>query len=155
LANFVLANDIWTTDPIPQYDLLRYIQIVNQAIIMFYSSLIGASVDHSTSFALTTATQAESAARQAKTDVELFKHDIDRLLLITEALWTLAKQQNGYTDDVLVKLIQDIDQRRSNASGVAIKDAPVACPACGRPNMAARNFCMYCGGALPANPFAR
>ncbi len=122
---------------------------------MFYPSLLGAGLDPSTSYAMTTATQAESAAREARDRVELFKHDIDRLLLITEALWTLAKQQNGYTDDVLVKLIQDIDHRRSAASGVGIKDPPVACPACGRPNAAARNFCMYCGGALPANPFAR
>lgn len=122
---------------------------------MFYSSLISAGFGPSASFALTSATQAENAAREAKTDVELFKHDIDRLLLITEALWTFIKQQNGYTDDALVKLIQDIDHRKSTASGVAIKDAPVACPACGRPNMAARNFCLYCGGALPANPFAR
>ena len=122
---------------------------------MFYPSLLGTGFGASTSFALTTATQAESAAREAKTELELSKHDIDRLLLITEALWTLVKQQNGYTDDVLVKLVQDIDHRHSTATGVPVKDAPIACAACGRPNMAARNFCMYCGSPLPTNPFAR
>lgn len=122
---------------------------------MFYPSLIGSGLDPSTGYALTTATQAQSAAREAKTEIELSKHDIDRLLLITEALWTLVKQQNGYADDVLVKLIQDIDHRHSTATGVAIKAPPVACTACGRPNMAARNFCMYCGSPLPTNPFAR
>jgi hypothetical protein len=122
---------------------------------MFYPSLIGTGFGGSTSYALTTATQAENAAREAKTDVELFKHDIDRLLLITEALWTLVKQQNGYADDALAKLIQDIEHQRSTAAGVAVKSPPVACPACGRPNMAARSFCLYCGGPLPADPFAR
>ena len=134
---------------------LQSIQIVKQATIMFYPSLIGTGMGTSTSYALTTATQAENAAREAKTEIEHSKHDIDRLLLITEALWGLIKQQNGYTDDVLVKLIQDIDHRKSTATGVAIKDPPIACPNCGRPNMAARNFCMYCGGSLPVNPFAR
>ncbi|MGH7941097.1 MAG: hypothetical protein ACREFR_08515 [Limisphaerales bacterium] len=121
---------------------------------MFYPSLIGGSLGPS-GYALTTATQAESAAREAKTDVELFKHDIERVLLITEALWTFIKQQNGYTDDALVKLIQDIDHRKSTAGGVAIKNPPVACPACGRLNTASRIFCMYCGVPMPANPFAR
>jgi hypothetical protein len=121
---------------------------------MFYPSLIG-GFDPAAGYAMTSATQAQNTAREAKDAVELFKHDIDRLLLITEALWTFIKQQNGYTDDTLVKLIQDIDQRKAKPNGAAIKDPPVACPACGRPNMAARNFCMYCGGALPANPFAR
>lgn len=134
---------------------LQSIQTVKQATIMFYPSLIGTHIGASTSYALTTATQAENAAREAKTEIELSKHDIDRLLLITEALWSLIKQQNGYTDDALVRLIQDIDHRHSTATGVAIKDPPIACSACGRPNMAARNFCMYCGSPLPANPFAR
>ena len=104
---------------------------------------------------MSTATAAENTAREAQTKTELFQHDIDRLLLITEALWTLMKQEHGYTDDKLVKLIQDIDQRKTNAKGVTVKDAPVACPACGRPNTASRIACMYCGNPLPANPFAR
>ena len=118
---------------------------------MFYPSLIG----YPAGYALSTATAAESAAREAQTKTELFQHDIDRLLLITEALWTLMKQEHGYTDDTLVNLIQDIDQRKSNASGVAVKDPPVACPVCGRPNTASRIACLYCGTRLPTNPFAR
>jgi hypothetical protein len=121
---------------------------------MFYPSLIGPGLG-SSSYALTTAAQAESAAREAKTDVEIFRHDIDRLLLITEALWTFMKEQHGYTDDVLVKLIQDIDHQKTTATGVSIKNPPVSCPACQRLNNPTRIFCMYCGKALPTNPFAR
>jgi hypothetical protein len=119
---------------------------------MFYPSLTSG---YSTGYALSTAAAAESTAREAQTKTEIFQHDIDRLLLITEALWTFMKQEHGYTDDKLVQLIQQIDQRKTSALGVAVKDPPVTCPACGRPNMASRFACMYCGNRLPTNPFAR
>jgi len=122
---------------------------------MFYPSLTTPTFSSSSSFALSAAAAAESVAREAQTKTELFQHDIDRLLLITEALWTLMKQQNGYTDDTLVKLIQDIDQRKTTLYGSAAKDSPVACPACSRLNTATRAVCMYCGQRLPTKPFAR
>jgi hypothetical protein len=118
---------------------------------MFYPSFANYGPSN---FAATTATQAENAAREAQTRVDIFQHDIDRLLLITEALWTVIKQQQGYNDDVLVQLIQDIEKQRTTADGVMAKDPPINCPACGRPNTSKRNFCIYCGKPLPANPFA-
>src|SRR5215469_11555557 len=121
---------------------------------MFYPSLIGSSLGNS-SYAMTTATQAENTANEAQTQIDIFKHDIDRLLLITEAMWTFMKQEHGYTDDTLVKLIQDLERQKTSATGVSVKDPPVACPSCGRNNTATRPFCMYCGKPLQMNPFAR
>ena len=69
---------------------------------MFYPSMLSSNFI-SSGYALTTATVAESAANEAKTNVEILRHDIDRLLLITEGLWTFMKQQHGYTDDALVR----------------------------------------------------
>jgi len=105
-------------------------------------------------YPLTTST-AESTARETKTDVELTKHDIDRLLMITEALWMLIKQEHGYTDDVLTKLIMEIDQRDGRLDGHGAKEPPIECAACGRTNAANRSLCMYCGKPLPTSPFAR
>jgi hypothetical protein len=121
---------------------------------MFYSS-IASSDCSSNSYATVTAAQAENAAREAQTKIEIFKHDIDRLLLITEAMWTFMKQEHGYTDDKLVQMIQDIEHRRTLANGAISKDPPVACPSCGRNNTVSRPFCMYCGKPLKMNPFAR
>jgi hypothetical protein len=118
---------------------------------MFYPSIYAGY----NSFTATAAASAESAAREAQTKVEVFQHDIDRLLLITEALWTLAKREHGYTDDVLVGLIQDIERQKAAANANSTKDAPAPCPSCGRLNTATRSFCMYCGAPLPAKPFAR
>ncbi len=120
---------------------------------MFYPSMIGGGF--SGSYALATATAAEGTAREARTDVELFKHDIDRLLMISEALWTLMKRDRGYTDDVLTRLIEEIDQRKVTVGGVTAKDPPLICPSCGRPNSAKRAFCIYCGKPILGNPFAR
>lgn len=107
------------------------------------------------SYAAAAASAAESAALEAKTEVEVYRHDLDRLLLITEALWFFMKEAHGYTDDVLVKLIQEIEHRKTTPAGVLIKDPPVACPTCQRPNTPTRVFCLYCGKPLKTNPFAR
>lgn len=119
---------------------------------MFYPSGLSG---YSSFTAITASAAAESAAREAQTNVEIFKHDVDRLLLITEALWTLMKQQHGYTDDALVGLIQNIEKQKIAANANASKDPPIDCPVCGRTNTATRAFCMYCGKPLPSKPFAR
>lgn len=116
---------------------------------MFYPmpySSFGAAAD---------AAAAEGAAREARTDVELLKHDINRLLLITEALWTFLKRQHGYSDDDLKSLIQEIDLRDGKPDAAAAKEQPLQCPSCGRANSAKRAYCIYCGTALAGNPFAR
>jgi hypothetical protein len=121
---------------------------------MFYPSLAGSNFG-SNLYTMTTATQAENAAREAQSRLESMKHDIDRVLLITEALWTFMKEQHGYTDDTLVQLIQDLEHQKTTALGTSIKEPPVTCPSCSRPNTATRPFCMYCGKPLKMNPFAR
>ncbi len=120
---------------------------------MFYPMMAAGGV--SSFYASAEATAAQSAARTAQTNVELLTHDIDRLLLITEAMWTLMKQQHGYAEDVLIKLIEEIDSRKAIVNGMNVKDPPQACPNCGRPNAAKRLFCIYCGKPIAGNPFAR
>jgi len=120
---------------------------------MFYPMLVGSGI--SSGYASMEATAAQSTAREAQTQVELLAHDVDRLLLISEAMWTLMKQQHGYADDVLFKLIEEIDQKKTIVDGLAIKNSPQLCPSCHRPNSAKRMFCIYCGKPIPGNPFAR
>ena len=118
---------------------------------MFYPSL------NRISYSTLTAEMADVNAREAKTSVELLQHDVDRLLLITEALWTMAKQQNGYADDALTKLVEQLELRKIQAAaneGVSAKSPPQLCPACGRTNSAGRAFCIYCGKPVMVNPFS-
>jgi len=120
---------------------------------MFYPMMT--SVGISSGYASAEATAAQNTAREAQTNVELLSHDVERLLLITEALWTMLKQQNGYADSVLVKTIEDIESRRMAVDGLPAKSPPQTCPACGRPNSAGRLHCIYCGKPLEGNPFAK
>ncbi len=119
---------------------------------MFYPSV------NRISYPTLTAEMADVNAREAKTSVELLQHDVDRLLLITEALWTMAKQQHGYADDALTKLVEQLEQRKIQAAtatdGVSAKSPPQPCPACGRINSAGRAFCIYCGKPVMVNPFS-
>lgn len=92
---------------------------------------------------------------EARTNVELLKHDVDRLLLISQALWMLLKKEHGYTDDVLTDLITKIDSGDGKVDGRAVKDPPVQCPNCKRANSPTRPFCIYCGQPLKPNPFSR
>ena len=117
---------------------------------MFYPGLYAAGGLSNLSNALE-AVNARAEARDAKTSVELMQHDIERLLMITEALWLFVKQQNNFTDEDLVKVISEIEMRESHLP----KHVPVTCPACGRANSGKRDLCIYCGKPVPMDPFAR
>jgi hypothetical protein len=115
---------------------------------MFYSPLIGTSSN-------STAQQTQREARHAKDDVEFIKHDIERLLMITEALWLLLKKEHGYEDSVLTKLIAEIDLRDGKRDGRVAKDSPEQCAYCGRAVSSRRPFCIFCGKPVETQPFAR
>lgn len=95
--------------------------------------------------------QARADAKEAQTSVELMQHDIDRLLMITEALWLFVKQQHNFSDEDLVKVITEIELRDSQSP----KHVPITCPSCGRVNSGKRGYCIYCGKPTPMDPFAR
>jgi hypothetical protein len=93
--------------------------------------------------------EARFDAEEAKSEAEVLKHDIDRLMMITEALWTFMKKEHGYADEDLAKAIGVIDLRHSGAD----KDAQEKCPNCGRMVSAHRRLCLYCGHPVPQSLF--
>jgi hypothetical protein len=92
---------------------------------------------------------ARDVASEAKSEADLLKHDIDRLMMITESLWTFLKKEHGYSDDDLAKSISAIDLRNSGAA----KDAQEQCPSCGRMVSVHRRLCLYCGNPVPQSLF--
>ena len=105
------------------------------------------------SIAQTDAADAQSDAREALSAAEILRHDVDKLLMITEALWTLLKKQHGYTDENLAALVKEIDMRDGRMDGRASAPAPSPCPQCGKINSARRAICIYCGKQLPVSLF--
>ncbi len=94
-------------------------------------------------------------ARKAETDVELLKQDVERLLMITESLWQILKEQHGYDDNELIRRVAEIDLRDGKLDGRLAKGPPSICPYCQRPMIKHRPFCMYCGKPVAVNPFER
>ena len=116
------------------------------------------SVSISAATARRTKTKDPSAASKAllaRKRSELLELDVEKLLMITEALWTILKEQHGYSDDDLADRIAQIDMRDGKLDGKVAKEGPEYCPKCQRTLMKQRPICMYCGTALATEPFKR
>ena len=116
---------------------------------MFYSNLSGMGLATKKGQGAYDVDEARADAGEAKSEADVLKHDIDRLMMITEALWTFLKKEHGYSDDDLAKAVGAIDLRNSGAD----KDAQQKCPTCERMVSAHRKLCLYCGSPVPESLF--
>ncbi len=100
--------------------------------------------------------RASRVATDVRTQNEFMKSDVEKLFMLTEALWTILKEQHGYSDDDLVERIQEIDMRDGKLDGkVAKEKIRPDCPQCGRKLMGKRPVCLYCGAEVALDPFKR
>jgi hypothetical protein len=105
--------------------------------------------------ALAAAESARSDARRADRRAEALELDVERLLMISEALWSMLKEKHGYTDETLEKRIMDIDMRDGKLDGRVADGPPGKCPKCDRPLMKRRPRCLYCGETVGIEAFER
>jgi len=102
------------------------------------------------------AERASRSASEARIQNESIQFDIEKLFMITEALWEILKQHHGYTDDQLGQMIQDIDLRDGKLDGKVAKSAErPTCNQCGRTIIQRQAKCLYCGAPAPQQPFKR
>ncbi len=102
-----------------------------------------------------TAANARSDANSAQRKADALEGDVERLLMITEALWGILKEQLNYEDDELMRRIQEIDMRDGTLDGKVSKQAPKKCKSCNRTVMKKRPQCLYCGHVNQAELFER
>ena len=113
-------------------------------------------LDEKAGHAETTAEPTQIGFTGTQTEVRLLRMDVERLMMITEALWTLLKEQHGYTDDELVKRVNAIDLRDGVLDGQVATELSPVCPACHRQQpLKGRPLCLYCGEPVAADPFHR
>jgi hypothetical protein len=78
---------------------------------------------------------------------------LERLALLTQAMWELSRERNGVTEAELVAKVHEIDLRDGKADG-RIERAGPACAKCGKTNRPRRVKCFYCGTPLtPVSAF--
>ena len=98
------------------------------------------------------ASQAESTAHRSKHAADELAQRLDRLALVTEALWALLKERSDMTDEELLEHIRLVDLSDGVLDGKVRRGAQ-ACPGCGR-TLSKRNArCIYCGVEVVKGPF--
>ncbi len=102
-----------------------------------------------------TSARAAAKAAEAQTEVELMRADVERLLMITEALWSILKEQHGYTDEELMRRVEEIDLRDGKTDGKVAKQLQPLCPNCNRTLTHNLPRCMYCGTEIQRELFGR
>lgn len=122
---------------------------------MRFQSILSESNSGAEFGAQAAAAQGPSQARNVRTDLEFVRCDIERLLMIAEALWSILKEKHGYTDDELMNRITEIDRRDGKVDGRVAQSPPATCPRCNRTLERKRPFCLYCGQAIAWDPFER
>ncbi|MGC3991856.1 MAG: hypothetical protein QM796_19610 [Chthoniobacteraceae bacterium] len=98
---------------------------------------------------------ASPKAPEVGSSIEEMKGQIERLLLITEALWKILKEQHGYQDEELIKQITLIDLADGALDGRKAPSPPGKCPHCQRTLIKHRPRCLYCGELVASDPFQR
>jgi hypothetical protein len=100
-------------------------------------------------------TQVPYAASKPTTEIEALKADVERLLIISEALWRILKEKHGLDEQEIVRQITLIDMEDGKLDGRKAKSEPQPCPKCGRITGKQRLKCMFCGEFLVPKPFDR
>jgi hypothetical protein len=81
--------------------------------------------------------------------------DVEKLFMITEAIWDILKEKHGYSDDDLVRMVQNIDLRDGVLDGKVAKEPKPPCAKCGRTLLGKHPVCLYCGAVSVRDPFER
>jgi len=97
----------------------------------------------------------ESIDRAARADVQHLEQQVERLLMISEALWSFIKEHHGYSDSDLFEKVLQIDASDGKIDGKVARTPPQQCPKCQRPLPRTKPFCMYCGTAVVRDCFER
>lgn len=90
-----------------------------------------------------------SAQNEAAIRITELENRLNRLSMITMALWETMKKQNpDITDSQLYELVKEIDLRDGKLDGQYVPEAK-ACPNCGKMMNPQYAQCLYCGAEDP------
>ena len=94
-------------------------------------------------------------ARDPSDHIAELKADVERLLLVTEALWKIVQEKHGLDDKELLRQITMLDMADGKLDARKPKAPPKLCPKCDRALGKRRPKCMFCGEPILYDPFER
>jgi len=103
--------------------------------------------------------EAERAANRTRSLGEELDSRVERLLLVTQAMWELLSERTGLTVGDLAERVRSLDARDGRLDGRhgPAPDAPqVRCSSCQAVVPAGKTTCQFCGASVPeakADPF--
>jgi ribosomal protein L32 len=96
--------------------------------------------------------EAKGAASESTRRAEELQVTVDRLMLVSRALWELLAESCSISEQALEDKVIEIDRRDGREDGrISAKLEP--CKACGRVNHSRHRKCLYCGETLQRSPF--
>jgi len=93
--------------------------------------------------------------RALEREVAQLQVDVERLLLISEALWRIVRERLEVGEGELVREISKLDLEDGLPDFRKKPTEPRHCPKCQRVLSKRRAFCSICGEPVPMEPFER
>ncbi len=90
---------------------------------------------------------------ETKADVRELEFQVNKLELVTEALWRLLKQHTELTETDLIEMVSEIDLEDGRFDGKKAKKSYTDCPKCKRRISKDHPKCFYCGEVILRQPF--
>jgi ribosomal protein S27AE len=90
------------------------------------------------------AANAAAAARDAQTTAADLEERLDKLTLITMAMWEMLRDNTKFTETDLMAKVQELDLRDGTPDGKMTRTVS-KCPQCNRSMSPRHKKCLYCG----------
>ena len=89
-------------------------------------------------------TAAAKKSADARSEVQVLRVAIDKLILVNRALWEIISESQGLTDEYLLNKVNEIDMRDGVLDG-KMREPVRKCSSCGRILQQGYVKCIYCG----------
>ena len=116
--------------------------LANTAGQRFVRSDDGMAMDTAADVAAITA--AAKKAMDARSEVQVLRVAIDKLILVNRALWEIIAESQGLAEEYLLNKVNEIDLRDGVLDG-KIRIPVRKCASCGRMLQQGHEKCIYCG----------
>lgn len=116
---------------------------------------------HFGSLSFGTSDQQKSSVDKAKNtsnsriDVDSLQQELERVLIINQALWEILRDTNKLNEDLLFQKIIEIDGRDGRIDGKVAKLPARHCTKCNHILPRDKQFCFYCGQLYSKDSFER